>query len=343
LRGQVERKRGRYDAAATIYRQMLDRDGADAVARNNLANIEFARGDFASALSRYREGAAAGGPPEVVATSYYNLSLTHLQKFEYQPATEARSNADRLAGGRIDEYDRLWKYDSGDYAVVDLGLTEEQVWRKFEGRAGGTGVPNVAGTPARTRWVAVPLSSLGNRFAGFALAALLAIAALQRLRGPRAFTLHCQRCGTAFCRRCHLGSVVGGLCSQCYHLYVVRDGVSSPARNRKMTEVGQAEQRRRRIVRALSVLSPGAGHTFAGHPLFGTVYLMAWYGLLAAIFVPGRLASFTEAPSRLQPWWPLVVAVAGLVLVWGLANRFQPDFGLSVALRRPGARRGRAA
>jgi hypothetical protein len=137
--------------------------------------------------------------------------------------------------------------------------------------------------------------------------------------------------------------VVGGLCSQCYHLYVVRDGVSSPARNRKMTEVGQAEQRRRRIVRALSVLSPGAGHTFAGHPLFGTVYLMAWYGLLAAIFVPGRLASFTEAPSRLQPWWPLVVAVAGLVLVWGLANRFQPDFGLSVALRRPGARRGRAA
>ena len=83
-----------------------------------------------------------------------------------------------------------------------------------------------------------------NRFAGFLGVAALAMAGLSFWRGRKTFTMRCLKCGTPFCRRCHLGAAVAGLCSQCYHLFVVRDGVSGPARNRKLLEV-QAEEGRR--------------------------------------------------------------------------------------------------
>ena len=71
--------------------------------------------------------------PPVGATFYYNLSLAHLQRFEYQPAQEARSQADRLASGLVRSYDSTWKYDKGDYAVVDLAPTDDELWAKFLG------------------------------------------------------------------------------------------------------------------------------------------------------------------------------------------------------------------
>ncbi|HVQ23647.1 MAG TPA: tetratricopeptide repeat protein, partial [Planctomycetota bacterium] len=223
LVGVARKRTGRYEDAAELYRQALAADPQDAVARNNLANIEFVRGSYDSARARYRAGTTSS-VPAVAATSYYNLSLAHLRKFEYQDYNTAKTSADRLAPGLVSDYDR-WRYDTGDYAVVDLGLTKAEVWDKFRGAESGVGARNLLQGTDLPRPSLLPAALL-NRFAValliFALAALL----LARWRGPRAFTLHCRRCGTAFCRKCHLGQVMGGLCSQCYHLFVVRDGVS---------------------------------------------------------------------------------------------------------------------
>jgi hypothetical protein len=88
----------------------------------------------------------------VTATFYYNLSLAHLQRFEYQPAQEARSQADRLAAGLTRSYDSLWKYA----AVCRRGQrpTRTTCGRSLRGDAAGS-AKNVAGrgthAPAR-RW-----------------------------------------------------------------------------------------------------------------------------------------------------------------------------------------------
>jgi hypothetical protein len=161
-----------------------------------------------------------------------------------------------------------------------------------------------------------------------------------RWRGPKAFTVHCGRCGTAFCRFCHLGPVSGGLCSQCYHLFVVRDGVSGPARNRKMAEVQRADERRDLVFRALSVVSPGAGQVFGGWALRGAVLLGAWYGVLGFL-AAGRVVPFTEVPRRLSPPWLQIGAGVVLLAVWVVANRFRP--GREVELPARPARRGRAS
>lgn len=339
LLGAARKRAGRYEEAASLYRSLLAAEPEDAFARNNLANIEFARGAYDTALERYRAGTGSSNPG-VAATSYYNLSLAHLQKFDYQAYNEARSNADRLDPGLVARYDR-WKYDSGDYAVVDLGLTRAQVWAKFAGAPSGVAVRNVvAGAPPLPEAGAL-LKSIGNRLlASLAVVPLVALM-VRRWRGPRAFTVHCARCGTAFCRNCHLGAASGGLCSQCYHLFVVRDGVSGPARNRKMAEVQGAATRRQRIFRALSLVAPGAGHVFSGRTLAGCTLLAAWYAVVA-LLAAAAIVPFTEVSSMLvPPWWP-AAPVLLLAVSWVVAGRLPPDFAAELPTRRAGPRRSRS-
>jgi len=332
------RRAGRYGDAVELYGGLLRGSEGDPVARNNVANIEFAWGAFDRALERYRAGARAGGRPEVVATFYYNLSIAHLQKFEYQAYNEARSNADRLAGRVVADYDR-WRYDSGDYAVVDLGLSREDVWRKFEGRTGGVGVANVFGSgPAGAPTVDPRM--LINRFTGFAVLVLVLVMAISRMRGRRAFTVHCSMCGTAFCRMCQLGQGSTSLCSQCHHMFVVRDGVSGPARNRKMTEVQESAARRARLFRVLSIVSPGAGHIYARQTLIGVLLAVPWYAVVAT-FVASRLVPLTEVSSRLTPPWAAIGFGVLLLVVWVVANRLRPELGGEIPRRASGRRGGR--
>lgn len=338
LLGVQYKKEGRYDEAASLYRELLKRQPDDRTALNNLANIEFARGEFPAAIARYKQGAEQSPSPTTTATFFYNLSLAHLQRFEYQPAQEARSQAERLAPGLVREYDRLWKYDKGDYAVVDLALSRDEVLAKFLAVDKGPGRENVAGR-------AVPAVDLGallkeglNRFAGFLGLSVVVVLALQRWRGKKMFTMRCQKCGTPFCKLCHLGAA-GGLCTQCYHLFVVRDGVSGPARNQKLLEVQKEDEKRERIFRALSLLSPGAGHFYAQKPILGWLFAFAWYGILAAVLLTGRVLPLTEASGTLSGSWGLVAAGILLLATYILANRARPDFEVNLPAPRSIGRR----
>jgi tetratricopeptide (TPR) repeat protein len=337
LLGAAWRRVGREGEAALLYQRLLQENPGDPVARNNLADLEYASGQVDQALARYRAGADAGGPPDIVATFFYNLSLAHLRKFEYQAYNEARSNADRLAPGRVSDYDR-WRYDSGDYAVVDLGLSREEVWHKFAGSASGVVEKNVFGK-GPFRGLDVSPAVLVNRFSGFAILFLLVVVVVGRLRGPRAFTVHCSMCGTAFCRHCHLGSGTTDLCSQCHHLFVVRDGVSGPARNRKMSEVQQSETHRGRVFRVLSVVSPGAGHLYLRWTFAGLLLAATWYGVVG-VLAASEIVPFTEVARPLTPPWGAVVVGTLLVVIWVLANRLRPDLEAAIPSRR-GGRRGR--
>jgi Tfp pilus assembly protein PilF len=336
LVGAARKKAGRYDEAAELYRQALAADPQDAVARNNLANLEFVRGSYDAARARYRAG--TGSPqPALAATSYYNLSLAHLQKFEYQDYNAAKSNADRTAPGLVAAYDR-WKYETGDYAVVDLGLGREQVWDKFAGAESGVAARNLMRGEAPPQRGLLPGSLLNRFVASLALYALAAFL-VARWRGRKAFTLHCRRCGTAFCRLCHLGPVSGGLCSQCYHLFVVRDGVSGPVRNRKLAEVQRFDVRRERVARLLSAVSPGAGQIYAGWTLRGAALVAAWYAILGLV-AAGRIVPFSDVPGAIAPPWPPLAIGLSLVTLWAVAFRFRP--GPELELPRAAPRRARA-
>ena len=340
LLGSALKKTGRYDEATASYQRMLAADPRNAIARNNFANMRFLGGDYTGAGNEYRKGTQPGNRAEVAATSFYNLSLVHLRAFDFQGYNESKANADRLARGLVAGYDR-WKYEGGGYALVDLGLTRAQVWAKFAGAASGVAARNVvSGEAAAPRGVL--LVSMANRFAASVGVFALVAWTVGRIRGPRAFTLHCGRCGAAFCRQCYLGPVSGGLCSQCYHLFVVRDGVSGPARNRKVREVQEEDARRGRIFRTLSVISPGAGQIYGGRTVLGLAVLLAWYGILA-VLAAGRIVPVSEVAGKLDPPWIVLGAGVFLLGVWLLANRLRPDFDVALPARPSGPRRARAA
>ena len=339
------KKAGRYEDAAALYRDILRVEPRDGIALNNLANIEFAGGEFPAAIQRYKEGIESGPPPEVAATFYYNLSLAHLQRFEYQPAQEARSQADRAASGLIREYDRLWKYDKGDYAVVDLGLEEDQVAAKFAGVEDGVGKKNLAGKTLAASGFERWLPAMRNRFSGFVVLFIVLALVIARVRGAKMFTMHCLKCGTPFCRHCHLGAATEGLCTQCHHLFMVRDGVSGPARNQKLLEVQKEDERRGRIFRLLSILSPGAGQVYAERVLVGFPLVFLWYAVIALTLLGGRVMPFTEVSGTVAKPWDLVLAATLLLVTFITANRLGPGFDFLAVPRRASAanRRGRVA
>jgi Tfp pilus assembly protein PilF len=342
LLGLEYKKAGRYDEAASLYRDMLRSNPEDRIALNNLANIEFARGEFPAAIARYKQGLESGSPPEITATFYYNLQLAHLQRFEYQPAQEARAQAERLAGALVRNYDALWKYDKGDYAVVDLGLDREQLLAKFGGQREGVGIKNLAGTaPPSGRIAGVELRPSLSRFAAFLAVFAVVALGLWRWRGPKMFTMRCLKCGTPFCKHCHLGASSTGLCTQCYHLFVVRDGVSGPARNQKLLEVQKEDERRERIFRILSLLSPGAGHVYAQKTLAGTGFAIVWCLVLSAVLLAGRVFPVTEAPGPLMHRFGLALAAVILLATYVAANRARPDF--EIATPSPRSARGRTS
>jgi tetratricopeptide (TPR) repeat protein len=339
LLGLMYKKSGRYEDAGALYRDLLRVSPDDPVALNNLANLEFARGEFAAAIARYKQGTESSAPAAFTGTFYYNLSLAHLQRFEYQPAQEARAQAERLASGLVRYYDALWKYDKGDYAVVDLGPDDDEVQAKFAGVSEGVAVKNLAGKMPPALQVSKLLEAGANRFAAFALVFALVTTGLARWRGPKMFTKRCQKCGTPFCKHCHLGAAAAGLCTQCHHLFVVRDGVSGPARNQKLLEVQKEDERRERVFRALSLLSPGAGHVYAQKTLLGTALALVWYLVLATTLLAGRLLPLTEAPAALTGRWGMVLAAVLLLATYVVANRARPDFEVNVPAPRSKVRR----
>lgn len=334
------KKGGRYDDAAALYNTLLQGNANDPYALNNLANLAFAAGEFQAAVPRYQQGVAADPPPEVGATLYYNMSLAHLQKFARQPANEARVMADRLAARLTREYEARWRYDfSNENAVVDLRLGDDQLWRKFDGLATGIAQENVLVSRTGLGALGTVLREVPSRFAGALVVFGLAILALSRWRGPRTFTTRCVKCGTPFCKHCHIGSPRSGLCTQCHHLFVVRDGVSGPARNQKLMEVQKEDARRERVFRVLSLVSPGAGHVYARRILVGTAFVFAWAALLSVALVAGLLLPFTDAPSMVARPWGWLVGGLVLVALYVAANRARPDFEVFI----PVPRRGRAA
>ena len=340
------KKAGRYEDAAALYRDILRTEPNDGISLNNLANLEFANGEFPAAIARYKSGIESSPSSEVAASFYYNLSLAHLQRFEYQPATEARSQADRASRNLIREYDRLWKYDKGDYAVVDLGLDEDRVNAKFAGVEDGVGKKNLAGRPLPAAGFERFLPAVRNRFSAFVGLFIVLALVVAKVRGPKMFTMHCLKCGTAFCRHCQLGAATEGLCTQCHHLFMVRDGVSGPARNQKLMEVQKEDERRGRIFRLLSILSPGAGHVYAQRMVVGFPLVLAWYGVIALTLLGGRLLPFTEASGTVAKPWDLAVAAALLLFIFIAANRLGSGFELRSAPPRRApvtARRGRVA
>jgi tetratricopeptide (TPR) repeat protein len=287
---------GDYELAATQYRKILDAYPDDLDARMNLGNIYFAQLDWEGALVQYNQ---VLGADATKAKAYYNKSLAHAENFQFAEREEARLRAESLDSAGVAAHERR----TGDYRVVeDARLDQTQILSKFFGLSEG-----IRDAPAGSGLGVSPLGGFGLRYlvAPIFFGALIVV--LEVLFRDRKLTQRCRKCGSAFCGRCQIGTGRKGLCTQCYHLFFMKDGVSAAARNDKLVQVQQATRTRSLLFRVLSIVAPGAGHISEGMPLVGLALLFAWV-LGALVFALRKsLYALPDGLLGLGPDFPLLV------------------------------------
>jgi len=295
---------GDYELAAEQYRRILQDFPDDPGSQLNLGNIYFAQRDWEGALVQYDDVLAAH--PRV-PMAYYNKSLAHAENFQFSERESARAQAEGLDASAVSGHERL----TGDYRVVaDTKLDATDVFAKFAGLAEGIHERPV------DPWVSALMSNgWGFRFVLAALGFGLLIALLELLFGERKLTQRCWKCGSAFCGRCQIGTGRKGLCTQCYHLFFMKDGVSSEARNVKLAQVQRAATLRLVVFRVLSLIAPGSGQISDGKPILGTLLLLVWVLGACSLFLDPPY-SIPDGLLDIQAGPPVMLgAVMALVLI----------------------------
>ena len=307
LLASAYRTAGRLDEAVEEYRRVLEIDPADARAMVNMGNVHALRQEFAVSQTLYKKAAEAD--PRM-ALAHYDSHLAHLEAFHLEAADAELREARRL-----------------DAALV-TGLLAEA--------AGGQGrrTPQDAVYSAREIWTRALRLRLEGGLRGEAARALTAPSTLAGIAGLLAALLlpgiglaprsgaarRCRRCGRPFCRRCQVTTKHPDVCSQCAHLFILRDGLAPGVKSRKLEEV--ASYRRRVFVgtRLLSLLLPGSGHVLGGRVVLGGALLVAWAGAWIGLLLRGRLMVTPEAIAPAIAPETTVPLVALAFAAWLLGN-----------------------
>ena len=297
---------GDYETSAALYREILTENPTDPAAQINLGNIYFAQRDWEGAILQYTN-VIEDHPDFVLA--YYNKSLAHGESFQFSERERARTQAENLDSQAVAAFEER---TGGLRAVADVRLGADYIVAKF------FGLPvELHPSPPPSVETAV-LSS--ERGAGFALGAL-ALGSLTLLLAlvfrNRVNTLRCGKCGSAFCSSCQIGKGRRGLCTQCYHLFIVKDGVSAGARNQKIAQVNRNDRARSVVFRALSLVTPGAGHIAEDKSLLGFLLLVIW--LHAAVFLLARSRFYPLLDPTLGVGSSLHVYIGIATLLVGIA------------------------
>lgn len=299
---------GEYELSASLYRAILRKWPNDLAARINLGNIYFAQRDWEGAVLEYDR--AIDNDPNSAA-AYYNKSLAHAESFEFRDREAARGTAEMLDGRLVGSHARK----TGEFrAAIDMRLGTRDVRAKFYGLEEG-----MRGVPLEPSLVSAWLGGLGSPlFYGALIMAVLIL--LLHYVFNRENTHHCRKCGMAFCGRCQIGTGRRGLCTQCYHLFVVKDGVSVAARDDKLVQVDQAARKQATIFRLLSIVAPGTGHIAEGATVLGFVLLLMWVTGALVFLTGGRFYGLPDDVMGMSSSVSSYLAVGLMVVVLVVAN-----------------------
>ncbi len=274
---------GDYELAAQQYRTIIQNFPGDVEAKVNLGNIYFAQRDWEGALVQYNEALQSNSQ---LAMAYYNKSLAHAENFEFSEREHARAQAEGLDALAVASHEN----QTGSYRVVaDFRLDKNMILSKFYGLSDG-----MREQPVQAFLDASVLKGWGLRFVAAPILLAVLIVVLEVMFKERRLTQRCWKCGSAFCGRCQIGTGRKGLCTQCYHLFFMKDGVSAQARNEKLRQVQNVSKTQSIIFRALSILAPGSGHIGAGTPFIGLILLFVWILSACAIWLEGAVYALPD-------------------------------------------------
>ena len=284
-------------AAETLQKHILAYPN-DARAYNNLAHTYFLQEGTDTALTLCQKAADLDSRNAIYR---YNLSKLQRAKFNFSEAERMLEEARFLNPSLVQSlegapYERL----------VDDIPAHDLVWRRIEQRNGSF------------------LSLLVNPFSGVAFGFLFLTMAMDILSVRKKNSARsCTKCGKAFCKKCQPGPREYGLCTQCLHIFVKKDGVSPISRKEKLQEIETYSRRHNVLLRFSSLLLPGSHALYRNYTFLGMGILTLWFLLLVLLFFNWKFAylSFIEPPEGTGILTTLYVAL--LVLIFLITNLHQ--------------------
>lgn len=307
LLASAYRTGGRFDDAITYYRQAIEDDPRHARAMVNLGNLHALRQELAVGQTFYRKAAEAD--PKL-ALAHYDSHLAHLEAFHLEAADQELREARRLDDGLVTELIAEAAAGDGKRSPRDTSYTPREIWERalslrLEGGVRGE-LRSALTAPATIAGVA-----------GLILAVFLPGFGIAPRRGA---ARRCRRCGRPYCRRCQVTIKHPDVCSQCMHLFILRDGLAPGVKSRKMDEV--MRYRRRIFVgsRLLSLVLPGSGHVLGGRVLLGTALLAGWSTTWVGFALRDRLMVTPESLASASGLATLVPLLLLAFLVWLTGN-----------------------
>lgn len=276
LLGRLQSAAARPDPAIESYTAVVAQAGNDVRAIVNRGNIHFRRGDLAEAIADYK--LATDRDPQN-ALAWRNGAIAYAQNLQADVSTQWVQRAQQIDRGAVQD----WAKNAGADRVVDAELTAGESVGLVLRSHPDFEIGHIA------RSLINPLS--------IAAAVALAYALYRSRRGLGVLeAASCEKCGRAFCSRCHAAAKSSSYCTQCVHLYVKKDGVSPVVRAKKLKEVERHVAVTNIAVRLSNLVVPGAGSLLANRTVSGLLTLFLWGGALAALLMPTRLLM---EPSRI--------------------------------------------
>ena len=144
------------------------------------------------------------------------------------------------------------------------------------------------------------------------LLALLILAWRVRQSRSTPYSAQCIRCGDPFKST---DSPHPGVCSQCHHLFVVKDGVHAESRKLKVEQLARHQRATRWIHRSFATLLPGCDAAFLGDAAGG---FWEWFFICLALGTVIATGPTVRYPGEILPdplslWLPLGAALLAVL------------------------------
>jgi hypothetical protein len=270
LQGWSQLQAQDWKGAATTFESLVGRHPEQAQVLNNLGVARFQSGDGAGADKAFELALVASPKMEILL----NQSILAFNRLDTALGASKRDEAQAVDP---DAYARLIELNDAQKEVrvypMPLPDTPERVAALRESGTvlGSDRLP--LGEPAFLWALFLPLLGLG--------AFLARVRASIRMAHPA----QCVRCGEPFHTT---DSADPNVCGKCHHLFVLRDGLHTENRRKKLDEVAEHQRNTRWIHKTLVVILPGCDLTFLGETREGLLEFVPFCLTVGMVVATGR-------------------------------------------------------
>ena len=299
--GLIKKRKGEYGEAERSYKKVLEVDSDYYRALCNLANVLLAMGKVDMAIESCKRCLEIN---QASVEGCYNLSRVYLSKYMFSESNESFNRAKELDAKRVDYYSKIYS-ENANRAVIDLTIPLSMFWEEtFK--------------PAEEKrlfssyiwdrlFKGIPFSYWYSVLFIF----LVFVCLIFINRNEFGFAVSCEYCGVAVCRRCRRLIYENYLCQQCAGIFKGKGEHTASVKGKegKMIQIEKYQKRSIIIGKILSMILPGAGHLWSGHPFRGSVVLFFFFFILLGLVFSNGIV--------VNPWQLSHTRSYGDILVFG--------------------------